>query len=40
MALAGVVLLSTGRERIRAAAIQFVPAALAFVLTTIGLATR
>jgi putative membrane protein len=40
MALAGAVLVSTGRERIRAAAIQFVPAAVAVVLTAAGLATR
>jgi putative membrane protein len=40
MALAGVVLASTGRAMIRAAAIQFVPAALAVLLTAIGLATR
>lgn len=40
MALAGVVLASTGSAMIRAAAIQFVPAALAVLLTSIGLATR
>ena len=40
MAMAGVVLVSTGRERIRAAAIQFAPAALAVLLTAIGLAAR
>lgn len=39
MALAGVVLAS-GRAMIRAAAIQFVPAALAVLLVAIGLATR
>jgi putative membrane protein len=40
MALAGLVLMSTGRERIRAAAIQFLPAALAVLCTAVGLATR
>ena len=33
MALAGVVLLTTGRSYLRAAAVQFVPAAAAFLLT-------
>jgi putative membrane protein len=33
MALAGVVLLTTGRHYLRAAAIQFIPAAAGFVLT-------
>ncbi len=33
MALAAVVLLSTGRDRLRAALIQFVPPALALILT-------
>ncbi len=38
MALAGVVLVSTGRDRWRAAAVQFVPAAAGFLLTAVGLA--
>ncbi|ARJ07174.1 hypothetical protein GCM10010988_31160 [Cnuibacter physcomitrellae] len=33
MALAGIVLLTTGRHYLRAAAIQFIPAAAGFVLT-------
>jgi len=40
MAGAGVVLVSTGGNRLQPAAIQFVPAALAIVFVSIGLATR
>lgn len=40
MAGAGVVLVSTGGNRLKPAAIQFVPAALAVAFVSIGLATR